>query len=51
MYALRRCQPKDLLAETCRERLLGSTKLTRYAMRLVGYGDDMPEIDVCAGVG
>ena len=37
---------KDLLAEAC-ARLAGVTKLTRDEMRLAGYPDSMPEIDVC----
>ena len=37
---------KDLLAEAC-ARLAGVTKLTREEMRLAGYPDSMPEIDVC----
>jgi hypothetical protein len=41
---------RDLLAEVCTRRLRGMTKLTRDEMRLAGYADDTPEIDVCAGV-
>jgi hypothetical protein len=37
---------KNLLAEAC-ARLAGLTKLTRDEMRLAGYPDSMPEIDVC----
>jgi WD40 repeat protein/MinD-like ATPase involved in chromosome partitioning or flagellar assembly len=37
---------KDLLAEAC-VRLAGLTKLTRDEMRLAGYPDSQPEIDVC----
>jgi WD40 repeat protein len=37
---------QDLLAEAC-ARLAGVTKLTRDEMRLAGYPDSMPEIDVC----
>jgi len=37
---------KDLLAEAC-ARLAGFAKLTRDEMRLAGYPDDRPEIDVC----
>ena len=37
---------KDLLAETC-ARLASLTELTRDEMRLAGYPDSMPEIDVC----
>ena len=41
---------KDLLAETC-ARLAGLSKLTRDEMRLAGYPDSMPEIDVAASDG
>jgi hypothetical protein len=37
---------KDLLAEAC-ARLTGVTTLTRDEMRLAGYPDSVPEIDVC----
>jgi hypothetical protein len=37
---------KLLLTEAC-ARLSGFSKLTRDEMRLAGYPDDMPEIDVC----
>jgi WD40 repeat protein len=37
---------KDLLAEACAH-LAGLSKLTRDEMRLAGYPDSMPEIDVC----
>jgi hypothetical protein len=37
---------KDLLTEVC-ARLAGVTKLTRDEMRLAGYSDSVPEIDVC----
>jgi hypothetical protein len=37
---------KLLLTEAC-VRLSGLAKLTRDEMRLAGYLDDMPEIDVC----
>ena len=37
---------KLLLTEAC-ARLSGLVKLTRDEMRLAGYPDDMPEIDVC----
>jgi WD40 repeat protein len=37
---------KGLLVEVCM-RLGGLTKLTRDEMRLAGYPDDRPEIDVC----
>jgi WD40 repeat protein len=39
---------KDLVAETCTPRLAGLSKLTRDEMRLAGYSDTIPEIDVCA---
>jgi WD40 repeat protein len=37
---------QDLLSEAC-VRLAGMTKLTREEMRLAGYPDSTPEIDVC----
>jgi WD40 repeat protein len=37
---------KLLLTQAC-ARLTGLTKLTRDEMRLAGYSDSMPEIDVC----
>jgi WD40 repeat protein len=37
---------KDLLAEAC-VRLTGRTILTRDEMRLAGYPDSVPDIDVC----
>jgi WD40 repeat protein len=37
---------KDLLAEAC-TRLTSLTKLTRDEMRLAGYPDSQPQIDVC----
>jgi WD40 repeat protein len=37
---------KGLLTEAC-ARLTGKTKLSRDEMRLAGYHDDVPEIDVC----
>ena len=36
---------KGLLAEACAH--LAVTKLTREEMRLAGYPDSMPEIDIC----
>jgi hypothetical protein len=36
----------ELLMEAC-ARLAGLTKLTRDEMRLAGYLDSTPEIDVC----
>jgi WD40 repeat protein len=43
---------KDLVTEVCTRRLhnLGITKLDRDEMRMAGFPDDRPEIDVCAGV-
>jgi WD40 repeat protein len=41
---------KGLMDEVCLRRLRGFTTLTRDEMRLAGYADDTPEIDVCAGV-
>jgi hypothetical protein len=37
---------KDLLAQAC-ARLAGVTELTREEMRLAGYPESMPRIDVC----
>jgi WD40 repeat protein len=37
---------KELLEEAC-SRLRGLSQLTRAEMRLAGYPDSMPEIDVC----
>src|SRR5262249_42235336 len=39
---------KGLVAEACAH-LAGLTKLTRDEMRLAGYPDSVPEIDVCTG--
>ena len=39
---------KNLLAETCARWLVGISILSRDDMRLLGYSDDQPEIDVCA---
>jgi WD40 repeat protein len=41
---------KDLLVEVCTRRLRGLTKLGRDEMRLAGYPDSRPEIDVCTGI-
>ena len=41
---------QDLIVEVCKRRLRGLTKLSRDEMRLAGYPDSEPEIDVCAGV-
>jgi hypothetical protein len=40
----------DLLAEVCGRRLRALTTLTRDEMRLAGYPDSIPEIDVCTGM-
>ena len=37
---------KDLVADAC-VRFAGMSKLTREEMRLAGYSDSVPEIDVC----
>ena len=39
-----------LILEVCTRRLRGLTKLDRDEMRLAGYPDSTPEIDVCADV-
>jgi WD40 repeat protein len=41
---------EGLVAEVCSHLLRGSTKLSRDEMRLAGYPDDAPEIDVCAAI-
>jgi hypothetical protein len=41
---------KNLLAETCARWLVGISILSRDDMRLLGYSDDQPEIDVCKGI-
>jgi hypothetical protein len=41
---------KGLLVEACARLLVGLSKLNRDDMRLLGYSDDQPEIDVCEGV-
>jgi WD40 repeat protein len=41
---------KDLVVEVCTRRLRGFTKLTRDEMRLAGYPDTTPEIDICSGL-
>jgi hypothetical protein len=40
---------KQLMAEVCLQ-LHGLTRLTRDEMRLVGYAEDVPAIDVCVGI-
>jgi WD40 repeat protein len=39
---------EHLLVETCAHRLGRLSKLSREEMRLAGYPDSAPEIDVCA---
>jgi hypothetical protein len=39
-----------LLVETCTRRLTGLSTLSRDDVRLLGYADDQPEINVCEGV-
>jgi WD40 repeat protein len=41
---------KDLLVEVCTRRLRGLTTMSRDEMSLAGYANDVPEIDVCAGI-
>jgi len=41
---------RALVVEVCTRRLRGFTKLNRDEMRLAGYSDDAPEIDVCSGI-
>jgi hypothetical protein len=41
---------RGLLVETCARLLAGLSKLSRDDMRLLGYTDATPEIDVCEGV-
>jgi hypothetical protein len=41
---------EDLETEVCTRRLRGLTKLSGEEMSLAGYANDVPEIDVCAGV-
>ena len=43
-------EPRKLLAEVCEHRLIGFSTMTRDEMRLAGYPDSEPLIDVCAGV-
>jgi WD40 repeat protein len=43
---LHKMSAKELLARAC-ARLAGVTKLSRAEMRLAGYPDNTPEIDVC----
>ncbi len=42
--------PMGLLNEICRHRLPGLSTMSRDEMRLAGYPDSEPLIDVCAGV-
>jgi hypothetical protein len=41
---------KDLITEVCTRRLRGFTTLSRDEMRLAGYPDTAPEIDVCSRI-
>jgi hypothetical protein len=41
---------KDLIAEACTRRLRSISTLSRDEMRLAGYPDTVPLIDVCRGV-
>jgi WD40 repeat protein len=41
---------KDLVIEMCTRRLRGLATLSRGEMRLVGYPDNVYEIDVCKGI-
>ncbi|HUK08431.1 MAG TPA: WD40 repeat domain-containing protein [Stellaceae bacterium] len=41
---------EKLVAEVCTHQLRNFGTMTRDEMRLAGYPDDMPAIDVCAGV-
>ena len=39
-----------LIVEVCTRRLRGLTTLSRDEIRLAGYPDTMPPIDICAGI-
>jgi WD40 repeat protein len=41
---------KNLVVEVCTRRLRGLATLSRDEMRLAGYPDSTPEIDVCKGI-
>jgi WD40 repeat protein len=41
---------KDLVREVCTRRLRGFATLSRDEMRLAGYPDSTPAIDVCKGI-
>ena len=41
---------QDLVREVCTRRLRGFATLRREEMRLAGYKDSTPEIDVCKGI-
>jgi WD40 repeat protein len=41
---------RDLLKEACQHRLRGIGAMTPNEMRLAGYPDSEPPIDVCAGI-
>jgi WD40 repeat protein len=40
----------NLVSEACLRRLRGLSTLARDEMRLAGYADEVPAIDVCAGI-
>ncbi len=40
---------KELLVEVCTRRLRGLARLSRDEMRIAGYPDTAPEINVCTG--
>jgi WD40 repeat protein len=41
---------KELTTQACARRLHGLSQLSRDDMQLAGYPDEMPQIDVCAGI-
>ena len=43
-------KPREILVEICKRRVVGFSTMTRDEMRLAGYPDSEPLIDVCAGV-
>jgi len=42
---------QQLVLELCMRQLCGTARLSRDEMRLAGYPESTPEIDVCEGVG
>ena len=40
----------DLVVEVCTRRLRGFATLSHEEMRLAGYKDSTPKIDVCKGI-